>query len=50
MIKELRRSTFPSVILYFSKIQSYISENLQNNGACFLSLIALAEIMAPYIY
>ena len=50
MINELRCSTFLLVILYFSKIQPHISDNLQNNGADFLSLRALAKVMVPYMY
>ncbi len=50
MIKELRRSIFPPVILYFSKIQLHISENLQNDGEGLLSSTALAEITAPHMY
>ena len=50
MIKELRRNTFLLMILYFSKIQTHILENLQNNGAGFLSSTTLVEIMASHIY
>lgn len=50
MIKKLRRSTFPPVILYFSKIQHHILDNLQNNNAGLLLLTALAEITTPHMY